>query len=134
AAELARIGAAFAWFDQRQALETNLTVMLSENGVRGRLRTPETDLDLDTVRAVYVRTMADDVLPEIELLPATAPERQRSRALHARFSACLVFRPARVATRSDAKATNPPKPSSSNSSSTRASPSRRRSSRTTRRK
>jgi len=110
AAELGRIGAAFAWFDQRQSLETNLSVMLSETGVHGRLRTPETDLDLETVRAVYVRTMADDVLPEIELLPATAPGRQRSRALHDRFFAWLGLSPARVVNRSDAQASNSAKP------------------------
>jgi hypothetical protein len=109
-AELERIGAAFAWFDQRQTLETSLDVSLSDTGVCGRLRSPQVELDLETVRAAYVRTMADHLLPEIEALAPGAPERRRSRALHDRMFAWLGVSPARVVNRSEAQASNSTKP------------------------
>jgi hypothetical protein len=110
AAELERTDAAFAWFDQRQTLETSLEVSLSDGGVCGRLRTPQVELDVETVRAVYVRTMADHLLPEIEGLPSGAPERRRSRALHDRMFAWLGVSPARVVNRSEFQASNSTKP------------------------
>jgi glutathione synthase/RimK-type ligase-like ATP-grasp enzyme len=110
AAELERIGAAFAWFDQRRALETRLDVAVSDGAVRGRLRTPDADLGLDEIRAVYVRTMADDLLPELEALAPDAAERRRARGLHDRLFAWLAVTPAVVVNRSDAQASNSAKP------------------------
>lgn len=110
AAELERLGADFAWFDQRRVLQTRLDVAVSESGAHGRLRTPEAELDLESVRAAYVRTMADHLLPEVEALSPKAPERLRSRALHDRLFAWLGVSPARVVNRSEAQASNSAKP------------------------
>lgn len=110
AAELERIGAAFTWFDQRQALRTRLDVALADGRLAGRLRTPEADVELASVRAAYVRTMDDRFLPEVESLAADAPERRRVRALHDRLYAWLAVTPAMVVNRSVAQASNAAKP------------------------
>jgi glutathione synthase/RimK-type ligase-like ATP-grasp enzyme len=110
ATELKGIGAEFAWFDQRQALKTRLDVHLSSGRVTGRLRTPEAELDLESVSAVYIRTMDDRLLPELEAFPPDAPERIRSRTLHDRLLAWLNVSPALVVNRSEAQASNAAKP------------------------
>jgi len=110
AAELERNGAPFAWFDQRQALRTRLDVAIADGRLAGRLRTPEADVDLASVRAVYVRAMDDRFLPEVESLAADAPERRRVRALHDRLYAWLAVTPAIVVNRSVAQASNASKP------------------------
>lgn len=110
ATELGVIGAAFAWFDQRQALKTRLDMHLSAGRVTGRLRTPDAELDLESVSAVYIRTMDDRLLPELEALPADAPERIRCRTLHDRLFAWLSVSPALVVNRSEAQASNAAKP------------------------
>jgi glutathione synthase/RimK-type ligase-like ATP-grasp enzyme len=110
AAELERIGAPFAWFDQRQALRTRLDVALADGRLTGRLRTPEADVELGSVRAAYIRAMDDRFLPEVESLAADAPARRRVRALHDRLYAWLAVTPAMVVNRSAAQASNAAKP------------------------
>jgi hypothetical protein len=110
ATELEAIGAEFTWFDQRQALETSLDVHLSSGRVTGRLRTPDAEVDLESVSAVYIRTMDDRLLPELEALPADAPGRIRSRTVHDRLFAWLSVSPALVVNRSEAQASNAAKP------------------------
>jgi glutathione synthase/RimK-type ligase-like ATP-grasp enzyme len=110
ATELGRMGAEFAWFDQRRALETSLDVSLAAGRVTGRLRTPEADVDLEAVDATYIRTMDDRLLPEVESLAADAGERRQSRALHDRLFAWLSLSPALVINRTEAQASNAAKP------------------------
>jgi hypothetical protein len=110
ASELEATDAEFAWFDQRQALETSLDVHLCGGRVSGRLRTPEVEVDLESVTAVYVRTMDDRLLPELEGLPADAPGRVRCRTVHDRLFAWLSVSPALVVNRAEAQASNAAKP------------------------
>ena len=109
-AELGRMGAQVAWFDQRRALETSLEVRLAAGRVSGRLRTPEADVDLEAVDAVYVRTMDDRLLPEVESLAADAEERRQCRTLHDRLFAWLGLSEALVINRTEAQASNGAKP------------------------
>jgi glutathione synthase/RimK-type ligase-like ATP-grasp enzyme len=62
------------------------------------------------VSAVYIRTMDDRLLPELEAFPADAPERIRSRTLHDRLLVWLSVSPALVVNRSEAQASNAAKP------------------------
>lgn len=110
ATELGRIGAETVWFDQRQALATTLDVTLADGHASGRLRTPDADVDLETVRAVFIRTMDDRLLPEVESLAADAPEHQGIRSLHDRLLAWLSVATAMVVNRPEAQASNAAKP------------------------
>ncbi len=110
AAELARLGAPFRWFDQRRALSTTLRIDVSETGVRGTLEDGEGSLELESIGGVYVRTMDDRLLPEVEREPAESPARQRCRALHDLLMAWLEVTPAVVVNRGRAQASNASKP------------------------
>ena len=109
-AELGRMDAQVAWFDQRRALETSLELRLAAGRVSGRLRTPEADVDLEAVDAVYVRTMDDRLLPEVESLAGDAEERRQCRTLHDRLFAWLGLSEALVINRTEAQASNGAKP------------------------
>ena len=132
AAELERMGAPFAWFDQRQALRTRLDVALVDGRPTGRLRTPEADVELASVRAAYIRAMDDRFLPEVESLAADAPARRRVRALHDRCTHGSRVTPAMVVNRWRPRRATPPSPTSCRSSRGRASRFPRRWSRTIR--
>ncbi len=110
ATELAKMGADFAWFDQRSALEMTLDMALASGRVTGRLRTPDADVALEDVDAVYIRTMDDRLLPEVEALAAESDARRRSRALHDRLYAWLSVSPALVINRTESQASNASKP------------------------
>src|SRR5438094_7070436 len=84
AAELSRIGASCRWFDQRLALTTMLHLDIEEGRVHGTFDDGEGPLALESVRSVYVRTMDDRLLPEIEAEPTGSPARAYCRALHDR--------------------------------------------------
>jgi len=110
ARELDRLGAPVRWFDQRRSLETRLCLEVDGRGVHGILADTDGELSLDTVQAVYVRTMDDRLLPEVEGLRADADERLRVRSLHDRLMAWLEATPARVVNRGSTQASNASKP------------------------
>lgn len=110
AAELTRIGAPFSWFDQRRALSTTMHLDVQDGTANGVLRDGDETLLLESVRSVYLRTMDDRLLPEIEREPADSPERLRCRALHDRLMTWLEITPALVVNRGRAQASNASKP------------------------
>lgn len=114
AAELSRLGAPFTWFDQRRALATTLRLEVEAGVVRGLLAGSDgarpDALPLESVRSVYVRTMDDRLLPEVERLPPDAPERLQVRALHDRLMTWLEIASAVVVNRPSAQASNGAKP------------------------
>jgi glutathione synthase/RimK-type ligase-like ATP-grasp enzyme len=110
ASELSRHGTPFMWFDQRRALSTTMRLDVQNGTVRGVLGNDDVELPLETVRSVYVRTMDDRCLPEVEQLPPDSPERARCRALHDRLMTWLEITPAVVINRARAQSSNASKP------------------------
>ena len=110
ARELDRLGTPVCWFDQRKSLEMRLELEVDGRGVHGRLEGPGGGVALDDVRAVYVRTMDDRLLPEVETLSMDAPERLHVRSCHDRLLAWLEATPARVVNRGSTQASNASKP------------------------
>src|SRR5262245_36617902 len=110
ASELSLQGTPFVWFDQRRALSTTLRLEVAEGAVRGALCDGTVEVPLESIRGVYVRTMDDRCLPEIENLPADSPERARCRALHDQLMTWLEITPALVINRARAQASNASKP------------------------
>jgi RimK-like ATP-grasp domain len=110
AAELSRIGAPFRWFDQRRALRTSLHLDVDGVTVRGILDDGDAVTPLESVRSIYVRTMDDRLLPEVEGTPQDSPERRHCRSLHDRLMTWLEIAPALVVNRARDQASNASKP------------------------
>jgi hypothetical protein len=110
AAELDRLNAPLAWFDQRQAADSSCRYRIDSDGVRGTLRLGLQTLSLADVAAVYTRVMDDRFLPELHGLPADAPERAACRRLHDTLSNWFELAPGRVVNRVSAMASNGSKP------------------------
>src|SRR6266566_5162623 len=96
AAALARIGAPCRWFDQRRALSTTMRLNVDDGEVHGTFDDGDGPLSLESVRSVYVRTMDDRLLPEIEAEPPDSLARQGCRALHDQLLTWLEITPALV--------------------------------------
>jgi glutathione synthase/RimK-type ligase-like ATP-grasp enzyme len=110
AGELDRADVAYRWFDQRQAADTDCVYHIDHDGLGGTLRLGAETFRLEDVVAVYTRIMDDRFLPELQGLPADAPQRTRSRALHEAFLTWIELTPARVINRAAAMASNCSKP------------------------
>jgi hypothetical protein len=110
AAELSQLNAPVAWFDQRQAAGYACRYRIDSDGVRGTLRLGLQTLRLEDVAAVYTRLMDDRFLPELQGLPAGAPERAACRRLHDTLGSWFELAPGRVVNRASAMASNGSKP------------------------
>jgi glutathione synthase/RimK-type ligase-like ATP-grasp enzyme len=110
ATALTRLGAPLRWFDQRRARSTRLDLEIDHTTVSGFLREGDEVLPLESVRSVYVRTMDDRLLPEMDTEPHDSPARRNSRALHDRLMTWLEITPALVVNRAHAQISNAAKP------------------------
>jgi len=110
AAELERMRAPFHWFDQRRTHATSLALEIQGTSIAGTFDDGAERVELGSIRSVYVRTMDDRLLPEIEAEPADSPVRQHSRALHDRLMVWLEITPAVVVNRGRTQGSNASKP------------------------
>jgi hypothetical protein len=100
----------FVWFDQRRAAASACAFRLDAEGLHGTLRDGDRSVRLEDVAAVYWRLMDDRFLPELQGLPADAPERARCRSLHDAFMTWMSVTPARVVNQAADMASNSSKP------------------------
>jgi glutathione synthase/RimK-type ligase-like ATP-grasp enzyme len=110
--ELARMGRPVIWFDQRRAGDMEMQLDVADGRVEGSLllgqdRAP---MPLAGIGAVYVRTMDDRRLPEVERLPEAAPKRLHFRSLHDKLATWLEVTRSLVVNRSASQASNFSKP------------------------
>jgi hypothetical protein len=110
AGELRGLDLPFVWFDQRRAAESSCVFRLDGDGLHGTLGDGDRSVRLEDIAAVYWRLMDDRMLPELQGLPADAPERLRCRAVHDAFMSWMSMTPARVVNRAAAMASNGSKP------------------------
>jgi glutathione synthase/RimK-type ligase-like ATP-grasp enzyme len=110
AAELERVGAPYAFFNQRQAAYASLTWEIETGTARGVLDLGNQRVRLEEVIGVYTRLMDDRMLPEIEAEPEGSAARCRCRALHDALCRWCEISPARVVNRAQAQLSNGSKP------------------------
>jgi RimK-like ATP-grasp domain len=110
AAELTRLHAPFRWFDQRRVHATRLALEVHGSAIAGTFDDGGERVELESIRSVYLRTMDDRLLPEIEREPVDSPVRRDCRALHDRLMVWLEITPAVVVNRGRAQSSNASKP------------------------
>jgi hypothetical protein len=111
---LEAIGATYCVFDQRRAAAADITLRIagaiSGGTISGTLTIDGEDVALERITGLYLRTMDDQVLPEMAGLPAGAPARRRCRSLHELLLRYADLMPGRVLNRPSAMASNQSKP------------------------
>ena len=107
---LGTLGAATVVFNQRDFRNTSFGFEIGEGGITGSLKIDGTRIDVADITGVYVRLMDEQSLPELNRLPAQAPERDHCRNLHDALIRWLELTPARVVNRSRPQSSNLSKP------------------------
>lgn len=110
AAALDDLGETYCFWNQRRSLAMALDYEVREGAVAGVWHNDGRDIDLGSVRGVYVRLVDEAVTPELRDLPPAAAERRHARALHEGFGLWLELTAARVANRPSANGSNGSKP------------------------
>ena len=108
------ISASFRIFDQRRFREADISVEIGDAAaggtVGGTLWLNGETLRLESVEAIYLRLMDDNLLPQVaEMSPAT-PERRHCRRFHELLMDFAAIVPARVLNRPADMASNRSKP------------------------
>jgi glutathione synthase/RimK-type ligase-like ATP-grasp enzyme len=78
--------------------------------VTGRLSTPESEVPLESVTAVFTRLMDDSRLPDVEDEPAGSARRLACRRFHATLAEWIEVAPVPVLTRARPQSSNASKP------------------------
>lgn len=110
AAALEARGEPYRWWNQRHSAAMGLDYELHGGEVQGVWHADGQDLDLATVRGVYLRLIDETVVPELCGRPPEDPARRHARALHEGFAQWLELTDARVANRPSANGSNGSKP------------------------
>jgi hypothetical protein len=106
-AQLQRLGAPVRFVDQRLVLDTSLDI---EAGGRVRARVRGEELDLDGVRAAYLRPHDSTRLPAVLAHPPSSPERAHAAAVDQALNGWADRTPAYVVNRPLAASSNGSKP------------------------
>jgi glutathione synthase/RimK-type ligase-like ATP-grasp enzyme len=107
---LTELGAHTLVFNQRHSAQTQFAFTIEQGRTSGALALDEESYDLESISGVYLRMMDEQSLPELDRLPAQAPERKRSRNLHEALLRWTEITPARVVNRSRPMGSNSSKP------------------------
>jgi glutathione synthase/RimK-type ligase-like ATP-grasp enzyme len=110
AAELERLGSAFACFNQRHFATARVTVEIAGGAVTGRLGQDGWGYALQDIGGAYVRLMDDQRLPELRDASPDSPLRSHARAVHDGLCRLLDLCPGRVVNRLAPMASNSSKP------------------------
>jgi glutathione synthase/RimK-type ligase-like ATP-grasp enzyme len=110
AAELERLGSAFACFNQRRFATSRVSLEIAGGAVTGCLRQDGWEYPLQDIEGTYVRLMDDQRLPELSGASADSPLRSHARAVHDALSRLLDLCPGRVVNRLAPMASNSSKP------------------------
>jgi glutathione synthase/RimK-type ligase-like ATP-grasp enzyme len=100
----------YAIWNQRDVLETHVSVSWRDGRLAGRLESPKIALALENVDGVYVRLMDVDRLPEVESLAREDERRRHAYAVHEALGTWMEATAARVVTRARAHGSNGSKP------------------------
>lgn len=100
----------FVCFNQRQFVDCDVTIEISDGDVYGELRIARTTLSLEAIGGVYARLMDHRDLPEFRCRAASDPECVHGARLHDTLACWLDLTPARVVNRLAAMGSNGSKP------------------------
>ncbi len=107
-------GADFRVFDQRRVAATHMTLEIGDADAGGRLggalELESETIPLDAITGLYLRTMEDQLLPEVAEQPIDAPGRRHARRLHRLLLQWADLMPGRVLNRPMYMASNMSKP------------------------
>lgn len=108
------IGANYRLFDQRGAADTHIEIEIADaeggGAIGGTLTMGRETIRLQEVRAIYLRLMDDNFLPDVASLPLAAPERRHCRRLHELLVRFADIAPGRVLNRPSDMSSNHSKP------------------------
>jgi hypothetical protein len=107
--QLQRLGAPVRFLDQRLVLDTSLEIEAGERA-RTRARVRGEELDLDGVRAAYLRPHDSTRLPSVLARPLSSPEREHAAAVDQALNGWADRTPAYVVNRPQAASSNGSKP------------------------
>jgi hypothetical protein len=108
------IGANYCVFDQRRAPDADIEIEIADaesgGAIGGTLTIGHEMIRLDELRAIYLRLMDDNLLPNVASLPLDAPERCHCRRLHELLIRFADIAPCRVLNRPSDMSSNQSKP------------------------
>ncbi|MGE5337728.1 MAG: ATP-grasp domain-containing protein [Gemmatimonadota bacterium] len=107
---LARIGAPYAFFNQRNFAATEMAFEISASGVSGWLEMDGLGVPLQSIVGVYSRLMDFQRLPELRGEPADSPATRHCAALQDTLTRWTEISPARVVNRIAPMGSNSSKP------------------------
>jgi glutathione synthase/RimK-type ligase-like ATP-grasp enzyme len=111
---LEAIGANHRVFDQRRAADTDIEIEIADaeggGAIGGTLIMGGETIRLEEVKAIYLRLMDDNLLPDVAILPLEAPERRHCRRLHELLVRFADIAPGRVLNRPSDMSSNQSKP------------------------
>ena len=105
---LEKIGAQFAVLDQRDYQQIELSMMppIGDGHIYGTVRLPDDTIEIDTIRAIYLRLHGEASFEELSTRAHGDPLQHQFRDLNARITAFADLCPGVVLNRSPGMATN----------------------------